>query len=74
MKFFNHNNEFKAREKALRALKRTIESGRFDKEKIIELMFLWQSCIQQEVNLFGECAAILNRIAEAEEAEEATEP
>ena len=53
MKFFNHNNEFKAREKALRALKRTIESGRFDKEKIIELMYMWQSCIQQEVNLFN---------------------
>ena len=70
MKFFNHNNEFKAREKALKALKRTIESGRFDKEKIIELMYMWQSCIQQEVNLFKECTEILNRIAQ----EDATEP
>ncbi len=68
MKFFNHNNEFKAREKALRALKRTIESGHFDKDKIIELMYMWQSCIQQEVDLFEECVAILNQIAEAEEA------
>jgi|GEM_PF-1680069 len=72
MKFFNHNNEFKAREKALRALKRTIKSGNFDKDKIIELMYLWQSCIQQEVNLFQECTEILNRIAQ-EEAEEAAE-
>ena len=72
MKFFNHNNDFKAREKALRALKRTIKSGRFDTEKIIELMFMWQSCIQEEVNLFQECTEILNRIAQ-EEAEEATE-
>ena len=64
MKFFNHNNEFKAREKALKALKRTIESGRFDKDKIIELMYMWQSCIQQEVNLFKECTEILNRIAQ----------
>ena len=63
MKFF-HNNEFKAREKALKALKRR----QFDKDKMIELMFMWQSCIQQEVNLFGECTAILNQIAEAEEA------
>jgi predicted XRE-type DNA-binding protein len=68
MKFFNHNNEFKAREKALRALKRTIERRQFDKDKIIELMYLWQSCIQQEVDLFEECVAILNQIAEAEEA------
>ena len=68
MKFFNHNNEFKAREKALRALKRTIERRQFDKDKMIELMYLWQSCIQQEVDLFEECVAILNQIAEAEEA------
>ena len=66
MKFFNHNNEFKAREKALKALKRR----QFDKDKMIELMFMWQSCIQQEVNLFGECTAILNQIAEAEAAEQ----
>jgi hypothetical protein len=65
MKFF-HNNEFKAREKALKALKRR----QFDKDKMIELMFMWQSCIQQEVNLFGECTAILNQIAEAEAAEQ----
>ena len=64
------NNEFKAREKALKALKRTIESGHFDKEKIIDLMHMWGNCIQQEVNLFGECAAILNQIAEAEAAEQ----
>ena len=70
MKFFNNSNEFKAREKALKALKRTIKSGRFDKDKMLELMFMWQSCIQQEVNLFGECTAILNRIAEAEAAEQ----
>jgi hypothetical protein len=70
MKFFNHNNEFKAREKALRALKRTIERRQFDKDKMIELMYLWQSCIQQEVDLFGECTAILNQIAESEEAAE----
>ena len=70
MKFFNRNNEFKARKNALRALKRTIESGNFDKDKIIELMYMWQSCIQQEVNLFGECTAILNQIAEAEAAEQ----
>lgn len=70
MKFFNRNNEFKARENALRALKRTIESGNFDKDKIIELMYMWQSCIQQEVNLFGECTAILNQIAQEEAAEQ----
>ena len=70
MKFFNHNNEFKAREKALKALKRTIERRQFDKDKMIELMYLWQSCIQQEVNLFGECTAILNQIVEAEAAEQ----
>ncbi len=70
MKFFNHNNEFKAREKALKALKRTIERRQFDKDKMIELMFMWQSCIQQEVDLFGECTAILNQIAEAEAAEQ----
>lgn len=68
MKFFNNSNEFKAREKALKALKRTIERRQFDKDKMIELMYMWQSCIQQEVNLFGECTAILNQIAEAEEA------
>ena len=68
MKFFNHNNEFKAREKALKALKRTIERRQFDKDKMIELMYLWQSCIQQEVDLFEECTAILNQIAESEEA------
>ena len=72
MKFFNHNNEFKAREKTLKALKRTIEQRQFDKDKIIELMYVWQSCIQQEVNLFQECTEILNRIAQ-EEAEEAAE-
>ena len=66
MKFFNNSNEFKAREKALKALKRR----QFDKDKMIELMFMWQSCIQQEVNLFGECTAILNQIAEAEAAEQ----
>ena len=66
MKFFNHNNEFKAREKALKALKRTIERRQFDKDKMIELMYMWQSCIQQEVNLFGECTAILNQIAQEE--------
>ena len=66
MKFFNNSNEFKAREKALKALKRTIKSGRFDKDKMLELMFMWQSCIQQEVNLFGECTAILNQIAQEE--------
>lgn len=70
MKFFNNSNEFKAREKALKALKKTIERRQFDKEKIIELMYMWQSCIQQEVNLFGECTAILNQIAEAEAAEQ----
>ena len=70
MKFFNNSNEFKAREKALRALKRTIERRQFDKDKMIELMYLWQSCIQQEVDLFGECTAILNQIAEAEAAEQ----
>ena len=72
MKFFNHNNEFKAREKTLKALKRTIEQRQFDKDKIIELMYVWGNCIQQEVDLFKECTEILNRIAQ-EEAEEATE-
>ena len=70
MKFFNHNNEFKAREKALKALKRTIERRQFDKDKMIELMYMWQNCIQQEVNLFKECTEILNRIAQ-EDAEAA---
>ena len=64
------NNEFKAREKALKALKKTIERRQFDKDKIIELMYMWQSCIQQEVNLFGECTAILNQIAQEEAAEQ----
>ena len=72
MKFFNHNNEFKARDKTLKALKRTIEQRQFDKDKIIELMYVWGNCIQQEVDLFQECTEILNRIAQ-EEAEEATE-
>ncbi|MGV8117623.1 hypothetical protein [Methanothrix soehngenii] len=66
------NSEFKAREKALKALKRTIEQRQFDKDKIIELMYVWGNCIQQEVDLFQECTEILNRIAQ-EEAEEATE-
>ena len=70
MKFFNHNNEFKAREKALKALKRTIEQRQFDKDKIIELMYVWGNCIQQEVDLFQECTEILNSIAQ-EDAEAA---
>ncbi len=70
MKFFNHNNEFKAREKALKALKRTIEQRQFDKDKIIELMYVWGNCIQQEVDLFQECTEILNNIAQ-EDAEAA---
>ena len=70
MKFFNNSNEFKAREKTLKALKRTIERRQFDKDKMIELMYMWQSCIQQEVDLFKECTEILNNIAQ-EDAEAA---
>lgn len=64
------NSEFKAREKALKALKRTIEQRQFDKDKIIELMYVWGNCIQQEVDLFQECTEILNNIAQ-EDAEAA---
>lgn len=67
MKLFNRSNEFKAREKALKDLKKTIETGRFDKDGMIETMFLWQSCIQQEVDLFKQCTALLEQIAQDQE-------
>lgn len=69
MKLFNRGNEFKVREKALRDLKKTIETGRFDKDSMITTMFMWQSCIQQEVDLFKQCAELLAQIAQDQEEE-----
>ncbi len=67
MKLFNRGNEFKVREKALRDLKKTIETGRFDKDSMITTMFMWSNCIQQELDLFKQCTALLEKIAQDQE-------
>ena len=67
MKLFNRSNEFKVREKALKDLKKTIETGRFDKDAMITTMFMWSSCIQQELDLYKQCAELLEQIAQDQE-------
>lgn len=69
MKIFNRGNEFKVREKALRDLKKIIETGRFDKDSMITTMFMWSSCLQQELNLFQECTLLLEKIVQDQEEE-----
>ena len=67
MKLFN--NEFGSREKAIKLLKKQIESGHFDKDKVLTQMFMWSSCLQQELNLFQKYTALLEQITQAQEEE-----
>lgn len=69
MKIFNRGNEFKVREKALKDLKKIIETGHFDKDSMITTMFMWHDCLQQEVDLFKECTLLLEKIAQDMEEE-----
>ncbi len=68
MKILKHNDDCKAREKTLKALKRTIQTGHFDRDNIISLMYAWNKYINQEMDLYKECLELLNTIAQAEEA------
>lgn len=67
MKFFNNGNW--ARDKTIKLLKKQIESGHFDKDKVLAEMVMWSSCLQQELDLFKQCTALLEQISQAQEEE-----
>lgn len=69
MKFFNNDKEFKARDNAIKSIKRCIEGGNFDKDAMVELMYMWHDCLQQEVDIFKQCTALLEQIAQTQEEE-----
>ena len=67
MKLFNNDKEFKARDKTIKSIKRCIEGGNFDKDAMVELMYMWHDCLQQEVDIFKQCTALLEQIAQDQE-------
>lgn len=63
----NLDNEFKTHAKVIQLITKRIESGNFDKDNMIKLMYMWSNCLQQEVDLFKHCTAILDQMAKNEE-------